>query len=70
MVFKLAAVVHPVDYLNRNPNNKTAITAVNNFAQDLADRFSYTVGCTRSWDTADPTMFEVRIKNFYSLFIS
>ena len=34
--------------------------AVNAFAADLAARFNPTVGCTRSWDTADPTDFTVR----------
>lgn len=33
---------------------------MNQFAIDLAARFSTTVGCTRSWDTADPTDFQVR----------
>lgn len=44
----------------RNPTNQTAINAVNNFASMLAGRFSPVVGCTRSWDTTDPTDFQVR----------
>ncbi len=44
---------------DRNPQNQTAISAVNNFAKDLAARFNPIVGCTRSWDTADPTDFQV-----------
>lgn len=49
-------VTHDSD---RNPQNQTAISAVNNFAKDLAARFNPIVGCTRSWDTADPTDFQV-----------
>ena len=44
----------------RNPKNQTAINAVNGFATMLAARFSPVVGCTRSWDTPDPTDFQVR----------
>ncbi|KAI0933566.1 hypothetical protein AcV5_005683 [Taiwanofungus camphoratus] len=51
----------------RNPHNQTAITVVNRFAADLAARFSPIVGCTRSWDTADPTDFEVIIDNMMNL---
>lgn len=47
----------------RDPTNQTAIDAVNAFASDLAARFSPTVGCTRSWDTDDPTDFTVRVFN-------
>ena len=43
----------------RNPKNETAIQAVNAFANHLAGRFSPIVGCTRSWDSADPTDFQV-----------
>ena len=43
----------------RNPKNETAIEAVNAFAAHLAGRFSPIVGCTRSWDSADPTDFQV-----------
>lgn len=46
----------------RNPTNQTAIDAVNMFATDLANRFNPIVGCTRSWDTADPTDFQVCAK--------
>ena len=45
--------------LHRNPHNQTAITAVNAFSDDLAKRFSPIVGCTRSWDSSDPTDFQV-----------
>ncbi|KAF7796235.1 hypothetical protein EIP86_007409 [Pleurotus ostreatoroseus] len=48
-----------VDELAVHPDNQTAIDAVNNFAKELAARFSPIVGCTRSWDTADPTDFQV-----------
>lgn len=36
---------------------------MNAFASDLASRFNPTVGCTRSWDTADPTDFTVGSTN-------
>ena len=36
------------------------MAAINRFATMLAARFSPIVGCTRSWDTADPTDFQVR----------
>ena len=42
-----------------DPGNTTAITAINNFANDLAARYNAVVGCTRSWDTSDPTDFQV-----------
>jgi len=44
----------------RNPENQTAINAVNAFATMLAARFSPVVGCTRSWDAPNPTDFQVR----------
>ncbi|KAJ3838786.1 glycoside hydrolase family 88 protein [Lentinula raphanica] len=50
-----------------NPQNETAIQAVNAFATDLAARFSSIVGCTRSWDTEDPTDFTVIIDNMMNL---
>ncbi|KAH8100222.1 d-4,5 unsaturated-glucuronyl hydrolase-like protein [Cristinia sonorae] len=50
-----------------NPNNATAIMAVNNFAKALAARFNPTVGCTRSWDASDPTDFQVIIDNMMNL---
>ncbi|GBE82687.1 d-4,5 unsaturated -glucuronyl hydrolase-like protein [Sparassis crispa] len=56
-----------VEELAVNPENETAINAVNTFATDLALRFSPIVGCTRSWDTADPTDFEVIIDNMMNL---
>ena len=45
--------------IHRDPGNKTAVAAVEQFAVDLANRFSSIVGCTRSWDTANPNDFEV-----------
>ncbi|KAJ6500596.1 glycoside hydrolase family 88 protein [Mycena sanguinolenta] len=56
-----------VEELTINPTNQTALTAVNQFAADLAARFNPTVGCTRSWDTADPTDFTVIIDNMMNL---
>ncbi|KAJ3564120.1 hypothetical protein NP233_g8509 [Leucocoprinus birnbaumii] len=49
-----------------NKQNQTAITAVNKFATLLANRFSPVVGCTRSWDSADPA-FQVIIDNMMNL---
>ena len=48
-----------VTWHDRNPNNQTAVKAVNAFATALARRFNPIVGCTRSWNTADPTDFQV-----------
>ncbi|KAJ7221714.1 glycoside hydrolase family 88 protein [Mycena pura] len=56
-----------VEELAVNPNNQTALTAVKQFAADLAARFNPVVGCTRSWDTADPTDFTVIIDNMMNL---
>ncbi|KAJ7722288.1 glucuronyl hydrolase [Mycena maculata] len=56
-----------VEELAINPTNQTALTAVNQFAADLAARFNPIVGCTRSWDTADPTDFTVIIDNMMNL---
>ncbi|KIK54566.1 glycoside hydrolase family 88 protein [Collybiopsis luxurians FD-317 M1] len=50
-----------------NPQNQTAKDAVNAFAADLAARFNAVVGCTRSWDTPDPTDFTVIIDNMMNL---
>jgi len=50
-----------------NPHNETAINAVNTFAADLAARFNPVVGCTRSWDSPDPTIFEVIIDNMMTI---
>ncbi|KAF8590459.1 glycoside hydrolase family 88 protein [Ramaria rubella] len=50
-----------------NPENVTAQTAVIKFATTLASRFNPIVGCTRSWDTADPTDFTVIIDNMMNL---
>lgn len=56
-----------VEELIVNPSNETAKTAVNTFAQALAARFNGAVGCTRSWDSADPTDFKVIIDNMMNL---
>lgn len=56
-----------VDELTVNPNNKTAQHAVETFAAALAARFNPVVGCTRSWNTADPTDFQVIIDNMMNL---
>ncbi|KAI0329874.1 d-4,5 unsaturated-glucuronyl hydrolase-like protein [Cubamyces sp. BRFM 1775] len=56
-----------MDELKVNPKNESAIQAVNAFANHLAARFSPIVGCTRSWDTADPTDFQVIIDNMMNL---
>ncbi|EIW60767.1 d-4,5 unsaturated-glucuronyl hydrolase-like protein [Trametes versicolor FP-101664 SS1] len=56
-----------MDELKVNPRNTTAIEAVNKFATALAARFSPIVGCTRSWDAADPTDFQVIIDNMMNL---
>jgi hypothetical protein len=51
----------------RNPKNETALQAVETFGAALAARFNPIVGCTRSWDTADPDIFEVIIDNMMNL---
>ncbi|KAI9056950.1 glycoside hydrolase family 88 protein [Trametes sanguinea] len=56
-----------MDEIKVNPKNATAIQAVNAFATELAARFSPIVGCTRSWDSADPTDFQVIIDNMMNL---
>lgn len=56
-----------VEELVVNPNNKTAQTAIKAFAKILADRFNPVVGATRSWNTADPTNFQVIIDNMMNL---
>ncbi|KAH9961073.1 d-4,5 unsaturated-glucuronyl hydrolase-like protein [Russula dissimulans] len=56
-----------VDELTVNPYNETALHAIETFAAALAARFSPVVGCTRSWDTANPTDFQVIIDNMMNL---
>ncbi|KAF9049207.1 d-4,5 unsaturated-glucuronyl hydrolase-like protein [Hymenopellis radicata] len=56
-----------IEELKIDPSNTTAAELVNGFATYLADRFSSTVGCTRSWDTSDPTDFQVIIDNMMNL---
>ncbi|KAH8995827.1 d-4,5 unsaturated-glucuronyl hydrolase-like protein [Lactarius hatsudake] len=56
-----------VDELTINPTNETALQAVKTFAAALAARFSPVVGCTRSWDSADPDDFQVIIDNMMNL---
>ena len=66
--FVLPSLVGEIIYATvfcRNPSNQTAQAAINNFANELAARFSPIVGCTRSWDAPDPTDFQVR--GVYSL---
>jgi hypothetical protein len=50
-----------VSELQRNPFNVTAESAVKAFAVALANRYSSVVGCTRSWDSSDPTSFQARV---------
>ncbi|KIM30247.1 glycoside hydrolase family 88 protein [Serendipita vermifera MAFF 305830] len=38
----------------RNPNNATAKAGVKAFAAQLADRYNFMVGCTRSWNSGYP----------------
>ncbi|ETW75184.1 glycoside hydrolase family 88 protein [Heterobasidion irregulare TC 32-1] len=56
-----------VDELTINPTNVTARATVNTFASMLAARFNPIVGCTRSWDAADPEDFQVIIDNMMNL---
>ncbi|KAF8061608.1 glycoside hydrolase family 88 protein [Lyophyllum atratum] len=56
-----------VEELIVNPNNETAKTAILAFSKILADRFNPVVGATRSWNTADPTDFQVIIDNMMNL---
>ncbi|KAK0227953.1 glycoside hydrolase family 88 protein [Armillaria fumosa] len=56
-----------VDELSINPSNATAAAIVNGFATYLAGRFNPTVGCTRSWDSTNPTDFVVIIDNMMNL---
>ncbi len=57
----------PLTFTHSDPSNTTAAGVVNGFATYLANRFSSTVGCTRSWDTTDPTDFQVIIDNMMNL---
>lgn len=50
----------------RHPNNETAAQIVKGFAEILANRFDWTVGCTRSWDSSG-TNFQVIIDNMVNL---
>ncbi|ESK94259.1 glycoside hydrolase family 88 protein [Moniliophthora roreri MCA 2997] len=56
-----------IEELAINPQNETAKKIVNAFARDLAARFNSKVGATRSWDTSDPTRFQVIIDNMMNL---
>ncbi|KAI0637431.1 d-4,5 unsaturated-glucuronyl hydrolase-like protein [Trametes polyzona] len=56
-----------MDELALGTKNVTAVEAVNKFATALAARFNPTVGCTRSWDSSDPTDFQVIIDNMMNL---
>lgn len=44
----------------RDSGNVSAQIAITEFASTLAGRFNPVVGCTRSWNSADPTDFMVR----------
>lgn len=56
-----------VEELKINPQNQTAIKAVNDFATILANRFDSVVGATRSWDFGNPDAFTVIIDNMMNL---
>jgi hypothetical protein len=56
-----------VDELTIDPKNETALLAVQTFGAALATRFNPIVGCTRSWDTVNPEVFEVIIDNMMNL---
>jgi hypothetical protein len=56
-----------VDELTIDPKNETALLAVQTFGAALAARFNPIVGCTRSWDTVNPDVFEVIIDNMMNL---
>ncbi|KAK0210228.1 glycoside hydrolase family 88 protein [Desarmillaria ectypa] len=56
-----------VDELSIHPTNATAAAIVNGFAKYLAGRFNPIVGCTRSWDSSNPTDFVVIIDNMMNL---
>ncbi|KNZ75506.1 Unsaturated glucuronyl hydrolase [Termitomyces sp. J132] len=53
--------------LEINPSNTTAQNAIKAFSKILAARFNPIVGCTRSWDSADPNDFQVIIDNMMNL---
>ncbi len=59
--------MHAYSTYARNPKNETALQAVETFAAALAARFSPVIGCTRSWDAADPDDFPVIIDNMMNL---
>lgn len=56
-----------VEELVVNPQNQTAKASINSLASALAARFDGKVGCTRSWDSSDPTDFQVIIDNMMNL---
>ena len=43
----------------RDRSNQSTKDSINRLATELADRYSPIVGCTRSWDSSDPTNFQV-----------
>lgn len=55
-----------IEELKINPTNSSAISAVNNFARLLANRYSSTVGCTRSRNSTAP-QFLVIMDNIMNL---
>ncbi|KAL0573175.1 hypothetical protein V5O48_008785 [Marasmius crinis-equi] len=57
-----------VEELKRNPGSQTAITAINGFARDLANRYIPAARVTRSWDNnPNRTVVEVIIDNLMNL---
>ena len=50
----------------RHPSNETAARILEGFSEILANRFDWTVGCTRSWDSSG-TNFQVIIDNMVNL---
>jgi hypothetical protein len=53
--------------LERNPTNATAVNSTTAFGIDLRNRYNAVVGCTRSWDSSDPSDFQVIIDNLMNL---
>lgn len=54
------------DGVHSHPNNETATGIIEGFAEILANRFNWIVGCTRSWDSSG-TNFQVIIDNMMNL---
>ncbi|KAI0713492.1 d-4,5 unsaturated-glucuronyl hydrolase-like protein [Earliella scabrosa] len=56
-----------LDELKIHPDNATALNSVHAYTNILAGRYNPVVGCTRSWDSSDPTDFQVIIDNMMNL---